>query len=69
MPVQLFEDKRVYDDRDAELNLIASRTKRSQWRHRRVGPPWVKFGRSVKYIGSDLNKWIEANRMATSEVA
>lgn len=69
MTPQLFENERVYDDRDAELNLIASRNKRAQWRHRRVGPPFVKFGRAVKYLGGDLNEWVEANRTVTTETA
>lgn len=64
--MQIFENERVYDDDDAELDLIASRAKRAQWRHRKVGPSFLKFGRRVKYHGADLNEWINRNRIATT---
>jgi hypothetical protein len=65
MPHQIFEEQRLYDDDDTELNLIAAKPKRAQWRHRKVGPSFLKFGRQVKYHGSDLNEWINANRIDT----
>lgn len=66
MQIEVFETKRLYDDTDAELDLIAAKTKRAQWRHRRVGPSFMKFGRRVKYHGADLNNWINQNRVATA---
>ncbi|UWQ32081.1 MerR family transcriptional regulator [Leisingera sp. M527] len=66
MSLQVFEADRLYDDADDELNLIAPKAKRAQWRHRRVGPPFLKFGRRVKYHGADLNSWINGNRIATA---
>ena len=65
----VFENGRIYDDTDEELEIIASREKRAQWRHRRTGPSYIKFGRQVKYLGLDLNSWIEANRVETGNVA
>ena len=65
--VEVFEPQRIYDDSDPELNIIAGRSKRAQWRHRRVGPAFIKCGRRVKYAGSDLNKWIDQNRIVTAE--
>ncbi|SFT80418.1 hypothetical protein [Sedimentitalea nanhaiensis] len=62
--MKVFEDERVYDDADPELDLIATRNKRAQWRHRRVGPAFVKFGRRVKYLGTDLNAFVEENRVS-----
>lgn len=67
--MQIFEDKRVYDDDDEELDLIASRSKRAQWRHRKVGPAWIKFGRRVKYLGQDLNAYIAENRVSPGDAA
>lgn len=61
----IFDPGRVYDDEDAALDLIANKSKRAQWRHRRVGPCYLKFGRRVKYKGSDLNSWAESNRIET----
>ncbi|MFT4013436.1 MAG: MerR family transcriptional regulator [Paracoccus sp. (in: a-proteobacteria)] len=65
MAAEVFESERIYDDADTELDLIAPRGKRAQWRHRRVGPNYLKMGRRVKYHGADLNAWIEANRVVT----
>ncbi len=62
---EIFEEKRLYDDADTELDLIATKAKRAQWRHRRVGPPFLKFGRRVKYHGADLNSWVNGNRVPT----
>ena len=66
MQHEVFEETRLYDDTDAELDLNAPRPKRAQWRHRRVGPPFLKFGRRVKYHGADLNSWVNRNRVLTS---
>lgn len=59
----IFETDRIYDDYDQELDLIADRARRAQWRHRNVGPTYLKMGRRVKYFGADLNAWINANRV------
>jgi len=67
--MEVFDNKRVYDDSDEELDLIAPKAKRAQWRHRRVGPPFLKFGRRVKYLGSDLNAYVEDNRVLPGDVA
>ncbi|QBF30769.1 MerR family transcriptional regulator [Thalassococcus sp. S3] len=65
----MFENQRLYDDTDQELDLIAPRTKRAQWRHRKVGPAWIKFGRRVKYLGHDLNAYVAENRVSPSDAA
>ncbi|MHA3916390.1 MerR family transcriptional regulator [Halovulum sp. GXIMD14793] len=62
----IFEPDRIYDDTDDELDLIATRHKRAQWRHRRVGPAFMKFGRRVKYHGADLNAWVMDTRIETA---
>lgn len=67
--VEVFDPKRIYDDYDQELDLIADRSRRAQWRHRNVGPTYLKMGRRVKYHGADLNAWIEANRVPTQQSA
>lgn len=58
-----FDPETVYVDSDKELDLIANREKRAQWRHRRVGPSFLKMGRKVGYLGEDLNDWMDANRV------
>ena len=62
----IFEDDRTYVLGDPELEVLGSREKLAQWRHRMVGPPWVKIGRKVAYLGSDLNAWLSARRIDPS---
>jgi len=65
--VEVFDPKRIYDDSDPELNIIAGKSKRAQWRHRRVGPAFIQFGRGGKYARADLNAWIDQNRILPTE--
>lgn len=58
----IFEHKRTYVLGDPELEVLGTREKLAQWRHRRVGPPWIKIGRKVAYLGADLNAWLSAQR-------
>lgn len=69
MQYEMFDGNRLYDDADEELDIIAPRSKRAQWRHRRVGPPFLKFGRRVKYHGADLNAYVEDNRVSPGDMA
>ena len=40
----------------------------AQWRHRGVGPRFVKIGRSVRYLRSDVEQWLrEARRQSTAK--
>jgi excisionase family DNA binding protein len=32
-------------------------------KNRTLGPPFVKFGRSVRYLIEDLNQWLQMNRV------
>ena len=32
----------------------------SQWRHRRVGPKWIRIGRHVRYRWSDIEAWLDS---------
>ena len=60
-----FEDDRLYRTSDPYLETIATRGTMAQWRHRREGPPFVKFGHRVLYRGVDLNEWIDAHVVTT----
>lgn len=66
--MQFYDENRFYDDRDPELDIIASRAKRASWRHRRVGPAYTKFGRKVAYHGSALNRWIDLNTVQAGQI-
>jgi predicted DNA-binding transcriptional regulator AlpA len=32
-----------------------------RWRKERIGPRWLKLGRSIRYRSTDLEAWIAAN--------
>lgn len=64
---EFFDPERLYDNDDNELDVIASRTKRAKWRHEGIGPAYHRFGRRVKYDGSDLNAWAQSVRVATAD--
>lgn len=66
---EIFDNNRTYTLGDPELDVLGSREKLAQWRHRMTGPPWVKLGRKVAYLGSDLNAWLEAQRTDPSQKA
>lgn len=40
----------------------------SQWRHRSVGPPYLKIGKHVRYRESDCEAWL-AQQYASSRVS
>lgn len=62
MATKMFDDDRNYVLGDPELDLIGTREKLAQWRHKRKGPPFYKLGRKIIYRGVDLNAWLEKNR-------
>ena len=69
MTQHFFESDRIYDDTDQELDLIGSKSKRAQWRHKCIGPSYFKFGRMVKYAGDDLLAWFACNMGVTNDAA
>lgn len=62
MVPQTFDDNRNYVLGDPELELIGSREKLAQWRHKAKGPAYYKLGKKVVYRGADLNAWLAKNR-------
>lgn len=62
----LFDNTRNYVLGDPELDLIGSREKLAQWRHRMTGPAYYTLGRKIIYRGTDLNAWAEAQRVDTA---
>ncbi|MGJ0203037.1 helix-turn-helix domain-containing protein [Leucobacter sp. gxy201] len=47
----------------ADMLRIPVRTV-EDWRLTRSGPPWVKFGRHVRYNQAELLDWVEGHRRA-----
>jgi len=65
---KLFDGERNYVLGDPELELIGSREKLAQWRHKKSGPSYYTLGRKIIYSGQDLNIWAEKNRVYSTEV-
>lgn len=59
----IFESDRTYVLGDPELDLLGSREKLAQWRHKGCGPAYYKLGRKIVYSGSDLNAWVEKRKV------
>ena len=55
-----FEPDKYYRTTDPELGIIATKGTLAQWRHRGEGPPYVRFGNRVLYLGESLNRWLDA---------
>ena len=64
--MQRFEDDRYYPTSAPELRVLGSRGTLAQWRHRGVGPPYIRFGNRVLYEGRALNGWLDAQRVETA---
>jgi len=62
----IFDNTRNYVLGDPELDIIGTRERLAQWRHRGVGPAYYTLGRKIVYHGSDLNAWAESNRVETN---
>ena len=60
-----FEDERYYRTSDPELAVIASRGTLAKWRCMGIGPPFIRFGGRILYLGKDLNDWLDRHRVKT----
>ena len=52
----------------AELLGLSVATLRA-WRHRGKGPRFLRLGRSVRYLSSDLDAFVRASAVDTSSVS
>ncbi|WP_305972079.1 MULTISPECIES: helix-turn-helix domain-containing protein [unclassified Mameliella] len=59
----ILDDDRVFFPEDPEMRLFGSVEKLAQWRHRNRGPAFIRIGRRIAYHGSDLNAYLEAQRV------
>ena len=55
-----------------EVAELLNVSKRSviRWRNERIGPPWCKLGRNIRYRRESLEHWIaESEQQSVAEVA
>ena len=57
----MFEPGKLYCTKSPELLDLAPYSVWADWRSRRMGPTYIRFGRRILYRGEDLNSWLEAN--------
>jgi len=48
--------------------LAVTREALRAWRHRGLGPIFCRFGRSVRYLDSDIDAFVQASRVTPSTV-
>lgn len=59
---------KLLTERETALYLTVSRAYLSATRVRHSGgPPFIKFGRTVRYLVSDLDAWIVENRVTHNQ--
>ncbi len=68
MFAEIFEPTRLYSQKEIAPILGKSGAWFERGRWAGTGPTYIKVGRSVRYLGSDLNKWVASQaRSSTSE--
>ena len=63
----MFDDTQMYLTGAPALLAIGPYQTLAKWRHERRGPAFYKIGTKVVYRGSDLNAWLEAQRVPTRD--
>lgn len=54
---------RLLTDVDVSDMTGFSITTLQQWRHRKMGPPYLKLGGAVRYRREDIELWLERSRV------
>jgi Helix-turn-helix domain len=57
-----FDDRAFTEGKTAEIFGQSVQTLRNK-RHLRQGCPYIKIGRSVRYLGSDIKAYLNKNRI------
>ena len=63
----MFQSDQLYLTSDPALLILGPYSTLAHWRHEGRGPAYFKFGSKVAYRGSDLNDWIESQRVGTRD--
>lgn len=56
----------VLDERQLAAELQIPVRTLSQWRYRKVGPPYSKLGRHVRYLRADVDRWVASHTVDTT---
>ena len=71
--MNVLEEELLSDEELAAILEVAPKTP-AQWRHRGVGPQYIKYGRIVRYRPSDVREYVnkhvvEPSRRKAAEAA
>ena len=58
---------RLLTSEDVSEYLRVSPHTIEMWRRKKVGPPWLKIGRSIRYKFSEVHAWLERRGQETTE--
>ena len=61
-------DDVIDEVKTSEKLNVAVQTLRN-WRHQRKGPPYVKIGRSVRYLCTDIQAYLDKHRVDPEKTA
>ena len=59
----MFDETRLYPASDPALKAIAPYSTMAHWRCEGRGPAYIKVGPCVMHSGTDLNRWLEKQRV------
>lgn len=62
IPARLISDRDTASYIGVSVDFLRKHRSEGNRQNRTIGPPFVKFGRSVRYDITDLDAWIEANK-------
>lgn len=62
VPTSLLTEKQACRYLNVSRSFLAKSRMAGDLRGRTPGPPFVRLGRSVRHLISDLDKWIEEDR-------
>ena len=60
-------EQRVLGEKEAAAMLGQAVQTLRNYRHQRKGPPYIKMGRSVRYLVDDLWEYLRKNRIDPEE--
>ena len=61
--MQRLQPDTYYRPNDPAIRLFGTPGSLAVQRHKGGGPPFVKLGGRVLYLGSDLNDWLDKHRI------
>lgn len=58
-------DRRYLSPKEVEEEFNIPTTTLEKWRYRKVGPPYRKLGKLVRYHFSEVESWIDRHKVQT----